>query len=422
MHDYAATRLRTILLRAFRESEHYRAAWRAAGVEEGDLARFEPEDLSRLPLLTRDVLRETPRSLLTSAASGAPLHWFSSSGSTGSPVHVCRTESEWQSAAAAREARSLNWAGASILGSRAMIGGRAIAPGPRPRPPYHRYNFAEKQVYFTAFHIRPSTAASYLEGLRRYRPRLFTGYAHSYYFLAAMMLEQGLSLDFQPDAIVLGSERLTCEMRATIESAFGRRPFEEYGSVEHCALITECERGGLHLNVDFGWLEVVDDRGRPVRAGETGRLICTGLLNEAQPLVRYAIGDVGGFSAQPCPCGRGCLPTMLPIEGRLEDAVYGPDGRRIVRLDAIFRDLPQIIEGQIVQERADRFRVKVVLAGELGQSLSETLSSRMRMRLGDVRVHVERTDQIPRTHSGKFRAVVNLLPEEEKQRLLCLPA
>ncbi|MCB1020446.1 MAG: phenylacetate--CoA ligase family protein [Acidobacteria bacterium] len=417
MRDYLAGRLRQTLLRAWRQTDFYREAWSQVGIREADLLAFEPEDLPRLPLLTRDALRRESERLLVHGARRYRLQRTSTSGSTGTPVSIYWTDADWRRTMAAKEARSLNWAGGSILGSRAMIGGRAILPPGEAKPPYYRYNRAEQQVYFTAFHIRPSTAADYVEGFRRHRPRLLTGYAHSYFFLARMMLEQGLRLDYRPEAIVLGSEPLDSEMKQTIQLAFGIRPFEEYGAVESCVLATECERGGLHLSPDVGLVEIVDEDGHPLPSGETGRIVCTGLGGQAQPLVRYAIGDLGGYALSPCPCGRDALPTLLPVEGRLEDVVYGPDGRQVVRLDWIYKDCPQILEAQIIQERPDAFRVKAVTSGELSVELSRTLRERLRARVGEARVAVERVDAIPRGGRGKFRAVLSLLSEEEKAQL-----
>jgi phenylacetate-CoA ligase len=418
MREHVVAQLRATLLHAFRQTEYYPEKWQALGIDEADLARFEPEDLRRLPLLPRDDLRRDARRMVArDVEAREKLHRLSTSGSTGTPVSIYWTDSTRQRMVAAREARSINWAGGTLLGSRAMIGGRAIIPNAKPKPPYYRYNSIEDQVYFTAFHIRPATAASYVEGFRRYKPRLFTGYAHSYFFLARMMLEQGLTIGYTPEAIALSSEKLTTEMKDVIEQAFGRRPFEEYASVENCVLMTDCERGSLHLSVDFGWVEILDEHDQPVPPGEAGRIVCTGFANEAQPLVRYAVGDVGGFAKSPCPCGRDHLPTMLPIEGRIEDIVYGPDGRQVVRLDWIFRDLAQILEGQIIQERVDQFRVNIVTSGEVDAALSETLRSRLRQRVGEARVSVERVTEIPRSSRGKFRAVVSLLTPEDKQRL-----
>src|ERR1019366_5004964 len=71
---------------------------------------------------------------------------------------------------AAREARSFGWAGTSIRSPRAMIGGRLVVPSADSAPPYYRYNWPERQVYFSAFHISPDRVLDYLEGFHRYRP------------------------------------------------------------------------------------------------------------------------------------------------------------------------------------------------------------------------------------------------------------
>jgi phenylacetate-CoA ligase len=417
MHDYLTRRLRRTLIHAFRETEYYRASWLPLGIEEGDLARFELSDLPRLPMTPKDDFRGSPDAFVARGAERqGKLQTVHSSGSTGTPVRVHWDDQAWQRMVAAREARSFRWANGTITGSRAMIGGRAIT-GANPKPPYYRYNRAEEQVYFTAYQIRPSSVADYVEGFRRYKPRLFTGYAHSYYFLAQLMLDQGYSLGYKPDAIVLSSEKLTPEMKAVIQKAFGVRAYEEYGSVENVVLATECEKGSLHLHPDFGWAEIVDEDGAPVPAGETGRIVATGFSNGAQPLVRYVIGDVGGFSTELCSCGRDHLPTMLPIEGRLEDVLYGPDGRRLVRFHSLFLGLPGVVEAQVIQEQPNSFQVKVVATSDLGDELPAAIGARLRKVAGDVSVRVVRVASIPRTRRGKFRAVVSLLSPEVKESL-----
>ena len=47
--------------------------------------------------------------------------------------------------------------------------------------------------------------------------------------------------------------------------------------------------------------------------------------------------------------------------GRLEDVVVGPDGREMVRFHWVFVDLPNVLEGQIVQETLERLTVKLVV-------------------------------------------------------------
>jgi phenylacetate-CoA ligase len=253
----------------------------------------------------------------------------------------------------------------------------------------------------------------YVAALNHYRPKVFTGYAYSHYLLAKMMLAQEVSLDFDPEALVLSSEKLTPEMKSVMRQAFHARAFEEYGCVENCVLATECEHGRLHVSPDFGILEIVDELGHAMAPGVEGRILCTALLNVAQPLVRYEIGDLGAWAKEPCPCGRNNLPVLKEIVGRLEDTVTGPDGRQMVRFHGLFVDLPDVLEGQVIQEALDRFTVKVVVGTSFGMKEEMKILSRFEERLGKVLVNIEQVKEIPRTDRGKFRAVISKIKQGE---------
>src|SRR5581483_4406171 len=170
--------------------------------------------------------------------------------------------------------------------------GRPLVPLADSAGPYHRFNFAERQCYLSAFHIGPRTVRAYVDALRDWRPVVLTGYASSYFTLARLMLAHGLSLGYRPQALILCADKPTREMKAVIERAFGARPYEEYGSVENALLATECEAGSLHVHPDFGLVEILNADDLPAAPGEEGRIVCTSLLNDTQPLIRYEIGDL----------------------------------------------------------------------------------------------------------------------------------
>jgi phenylacetate-CoA ligase len=75
-------------------------------------------------------------------------------------------------------------------------------------------------------------------------------------------------------------------------------------------------------------VEIVDDRGRDVRAGERGRVIVTGLYNYVMPFIRYELGDIAVAGAGNCPCGR-TLPVIARVEGRSRNAFVFRDGSRM---------------------------------------------------------------------------------------------
>ena len=84
-------------------------------------------------------------------------------------------------------------------------------------------------------------------------------------------------------------------------------------------------------------------------------------MNADMPLIRYRTGDRGTLAGGPetCQCGR-TLPVIESVDGRVDDILYTMDGRRIGRLDPLFKgDLP-IHEAQIIQEALDCVRVRYV--------------------------------------------------------------
>lgn len=415
MQAYLMEKLREVLARAFVHVPFYRRAWRSLGITLGDLARFQLEDLASLPITTKGHLRSHPDEFIDSdVARTQQLHRYYTSGSTGTPISCVLTSEAHRRVIAAREARSFGWAGVSILWPRSTIGGRLVTPRADSPPPYYRYNWAERQVYFSTFHISPDRAANYVEGFNRYRPRVLTGYAYSHYALARMMLERGLCLSYRPDALVLSAEKLTPQMKSVIQEAFQARAYEEYGTVEQCVLATECESGRLHVNPDFGIVELLDESGKPTRPGQEGRITCTSLVSDAQPLIRYEIGDLGVWSKETCPCGRNHLPVLKEILGRLEDAVVGQDGRELVRFHGLFIAVPNLVEAQLVQEKRDLLRVRLVVNEGFGEKEENLIRERLcTQRLGKVQVIIERVQQLERSESGKFRAVVSRLSKKE---------
>jgi phenylacetate-CoA ligase len=410
MQEFVQQKLRSVLLHAFREVPYYSQRWSSAGLDSKDLKRLTVSELSKLPVTPkRDLVGNADSFVARDIASQKKLHRYHSSGSTGTPITCVLSSEDHQRFFAAREVRSFGWAGTSVRSPRAMIGGRLVVPSADSEPPYYRYNWSEQQVYFSAFHISPNRIRDYLEGFHRYRPFVLTGYAHSYYTLAQMMLNQGLRLDYVPAALVLSSEKLTENMKSVIQKAFRARPYEEYGAVEQCVLATECEFGNLHINSDFGIVEVVDENYKPVPAGVPGRLVCTALLSETQPLIRYDIGDIGMLSAVGCACGRDHLPVLQEISGRVEDVIIGCDGRQAVRFHGLFIDLPHVLEGQVIQESLDFVRVRVETRPGFNNQEENLIRQRLEERIGKIRVVVETVDRIERTERGKFRAVVSRL-------------
>jgi phenylacetate-CoA ligase len=396
-------RVRELTRSAAAHVPYYRETW-----SEQERRAAAEGRLEELPLLGKEPLRADATVFRREDVSPRGRLIFHTSGSTGTPIASIWTRAELRDSLALREARSARWAGVSFRMPRATFSGRMVVAQPESPGPFYRFNLAERQIYFSAFHLRPDTAASYVAALWRHGVRWMTGYAVSYYLLARMILEQGLAVP-PLAAVITTSEKVTAEMRLVMEQAYGCRVYEEYSTVENAVFASECDHGRLHVSPDAGVMEIVRPDATPCEPGEVGEVVTTCLMRSYQPLIRFRLGDLACWDTEPCPCGRG-MPVVKEVVGRLEDVVVGPDGREMVRFHGIFVNQPNVREGQVIQEAIDRIVVKVVPTRSFGPGDVQDIVQRIRQRLGPrVAVIVEPVESIPRNPSGKFRAVVSLL-------------
>jgi phenylacetate-CoA ligase len=405
---YQEQEVRALLGLAVEHVPYYRSAWHA-----DQQAAARAGCLAELPLLEKQPIRDDPAAFINRCAPKWPHFTAYTSGSTGTPIATIWTREEIRDSLAVREVRSANWAGVSFKQPRATFSGRMVEPNPHSPGPFHRYNSVERQIYFSAFHLRAETAAQYVQALRQHSVVWMTGYAVSFYLLARFILEQELKVP-PLKAIITTSEKLTAEMRQVMEHAYACRIYEEYSTVENALFASECEHGRLHVSPEVGIVEILHPDGSPCAPGEAGEVVATCLMRRCQIFIRYRLGDVAAWDSQPCPCGR-AMPVIKEVIGRLEDVVVGPDGRQMVRFHGIFVHQPHVREGQIIQEALDLIRVKVATEGYTPADDQEIVH-RVQQRLGaEVHVQVEQVESIPRSKAGKFIAVISNLPKADPQ-------
>ncbi len=406
--SFHAEALAALLERAVSRVPYYRRLWQGR-------PRGEWQELANWPILTKETVRRDPRAFLADDRDPRGMFAEHTSGSTGSPLTLWwsrETAHRWY---ALVEGRLRAWHGLTRHDRWAIFGGQLVAPAAQRRPPFWVWNAALRQLYLSSYHLEPGTAEAYLDAMARHRVRYLLGYASAMAALAGLAEEQGLEAP-RLEVALSNAEPLYPHQRAAIERVFRCPVRDTYGAAELVCAASECPQGRLHLWPEVGVLEVVaDGADEPVPPGETGRLIATGLLNADMPLVRYESGDRGAL-AEPgaeCLCGRG-LPVLERLEGRLDDLIVTPEGRRVGRLDPVFKaDLP-VREAQIVQENRERVVLRVVPAQGYGPGIADGLEERLRQRLGpSMEIAVEEVDHLPRGAAGKLRAVVSRLSEAE---------
>lgn len=392
------TRLEAVTRAAARDVPFYRKRIPSGGVRS-------LEALRDLPELTKQAAQMAGRALVSSRFTATRLQEVHTGGTTGTPLTVYCDRSALQRNYAFFS-RFREWTGIAATHRAATFAGRTIVP-PQRGAPFWRHNWASNVLLCSSYHIGPDTVDEYLDALAEFRPALIDTYPSSLAPLAHRALVRGEER-IRPTAIITSSETLLPEVRQEAQAAFGCRVFDHYGAAEMAAFITQCEVGSYHANPEYGIVEILAN-GRPAQPGECGEIVATGFVNDVMPFIRYATGDLAVAGVPECACGR-AFPVIERIEGRRDDVIVTPEGRRIGRLDPIFKGVKGIHEARIVQDAIDHVRVEVVPWTVLSAEEHAVLLAELRRRLGAaMRISIMAVGHLERTRGGKLRSVVNLL-------------
>jgi len=350
-------RVAELVALAYDRVPHYRIAMQARGVRPEHVKGV--ADLPRLPLLTKDDVRRDPDALLVRGVPLGRRERVSTGGTSGDPMTLWidrgRSSTEWA---------FMTWqwgaAGYELGARRAVLRGHRVRAASAER--FYEWNPLLDELVLSTFHLSAETLPQYLEWMEQYRVRFLHAYPSSADRLARLLEENPQLTRPRFSAVLVGSENLYPEQRERIERVLGCRVLAWYGHSEKCLLGAGCEVSNeYHLFPQYGVLEVVDDDGRPVGPGGTGRIVGTGFMNRVMPFLRYATDDVGTLAEGPCACGR-AYPRLTRIEGRSStERLYGNAGQsfslgHINSHADVFRKVRRF---QFVQEKPGEALVRV---------------------------------------------------------------
>jgi phenylacetate-CoA ligase len=409
--NWQEERLLMILRRAVKQVPYYRDYWSKRRAS-GDRSSWEV--LENWPILTKETLRQNPKAFVAEDCSLSTMFEEHTSGSTGKPLVIWQKRSTVKRSFALLEARVRRWNGVSRNDRWAILGGQLVTPSTQQQPPFWVWNAGLKQLYMSSYHLSPANIPSYFDALRKYGIRYVLGYASALHALAQVAQEESICCPAIAVAIN-NAEPLYRHQREMIELSFRCPVRDTYGMTELVAAASECSWGKLHLWPETGILEILDDSdSKKVQNGMPGRFVCTGLINPDMPLIRYEVGDRGTLSAERgiCGCGR-LLPILQGVEGRLDDVILTPDGKRIGRLDPVFKSDFRIRESQIVQESLHRLHVRVVPADGYSQKDANEIVESLKERVGNMEIVVDEVVTIPRSSNGKFRSVISMIKPDQ---------
>ena len=255
------------------------------------------EDLARLPLLDRELVRRQPQLFLSEARPARDSLAFFTTGSTGTPLRVQhdRRSLLLNLALGERErAPVIEGTGGSFLPKELYVGFETSTL--RKVTAFYRQSTLMPVGSGRCFvsvrtPIEEVAALSLVE-----KPDLLVGYGGWIHLFFKTVAARGIEIH-APKMVMYVAEALPHGGREQIEGAFGIPVMSRYSAAEAFKIGFYCERrSGFHLHEDVTHVRVVGAEGETLGPDETGRLVISNLVNRGSVLLNYPIGDLGSIS------------------------------------------------------------------------------------------------------------------------------
>ena len=314
------------------------------------------DDLSKLPFLTKPDLRTATRADLIAKDNRDDIRWLASSGSTGIPASMARTEDSLWHYMACNTALYYDW-----------CQGKPLSNG------LYLVDMARDSIDFAAADLLSTTVpdsrifsvhdpvAKLTRELLSIAPEFISSYPSTLRAIALELRSQNRVMS-KTRLIHLTSEMLDAHTRHLLGQIFpNARLIETYTSTEGGLVAWQCVRGSRwHIAETNVLCEIVDDEGTPTN--DLGHIVITDLTNTATPILRYrGLGDLARWEPEPCACGSSAR-SIRHIEGRSAGMLRARGGALIspyVITNAI-EEVPGLAQYQVVQKQPGMLEVRIV--------------------------------------------------------------
>jgi phenylacetate-CoA ligase len=404
-------KLRELVHQAYYHVGYYRDLFDRLGLTPSDIRTI--DDLQKLPLLDKKTVRSLLYfDLLSDNHDKKKMLKITTSGSTGEPF-VCYADKYQLEMRWAATLRSMEWTGYRFGDRQARLWHQTIGMSFWQVLRERLDALFSRRMFIPAYEMSDKNLPNSMAKLKRFRPVLIDGYAESFNFLAHYMKHHALQ-GVRPKGIISSAQALPDRSREVIETGFGCRVFDKYGSREFSGVAYESDEHDGHLVVAENYIVEILKDGRPAKPGELGEVVITDLNNRCMPLIRYRVGDlaVAMDSSVPTLHGRG-LPRIGRIEGRAQALIIGANGNYLPGTFFMhyFKDFDYVVrQFQIIQEDLRRLTLKIVKADRFTDQLFTEILDGLRRYVGkEMEIELEFVDFIPMVRTGKHQATISRL-------------
>jgi phenylacetate-CoA ligase len=402
LENYRNDKLRKLIAHCYENVPYYRIVMEQRNLRPEAIRCC--EDLYKLPILTKDIVRAHGPQLMANNSSEMKVTWTKTGGTTGEPMRICKNRecTAWSSMCIER---GLRWGGRTVDEPIIKLFGGALGID-KASVTSQIGKIFRGDLFIPAFELRSDNAISYFDKIRQSQCRFLVGYASAIYRLA--VLAQELNQDIRFSAVFPTAELMLPEWEEVIRSTFECSILPYYGCGEVNGLgFYVPQSGGYLIPEEHALLEVMQGDGAAHLYGE-GRFLITDLDNYAMPIIRYANGDAGKLSG---PNGHFPFSRIERLDGRYNSLLMTDTGDLISGVIGthVFRHTSSVQSYRIIQEEPLRITIKMVPKDkEVSEDDERLVRGLFTKHLGSkMKISIQKVPNLPVPPSGKSVFVVN---------------
>lgn len=279
IQEWQNQQLSLLIHQAYNHTVYYREIMDQLGLTPNDIRT--KEDLKKLPILTKEIIRERYDDLVADNASNFRFRKDHTGGTTGSPMNYLCDENVWGYVTANK---MVSWSTTSYCyGDKFIALGSAALFRKKPSIKRRIYDRIRAEIALNSMNLSDEICAKYVRRIQREQIHYIYGYATAIYVLAQYVKRTNSRVDIR--GAFTTSENLTEQYRAIIEEAFGCRVMDCYGARD--AGVTAYEV--LPSKYFLGYISMAETVNE--FAPNSGTLLSTNLINYCFPMIRYNFGD-----------------------------------------------------------------------------------------------------------------------------------
>ena len=365
LQDIQNDKLHRLIQHCFETVPYYHKLFLEYGIKPEEIRN--KEDLQRIPILTKQIIRDNYNDLFSSAANPRQRKYASTGGSTGTPLKYCTDKREWsmQRASSFRAWESygihlgdkfFSLAGSSLTKKGQILTGKGF---------YDRVIMRNHK--YSSVNVDTESMEALFQEFKRIRPKVVRGYGSSLVVFARYLDKIGYKPDTVQVVLTTG-EVLLPNYRRELERVFNAPLYDAYGAGDGGIVSHECVNHRLHITEELCLIEITDKEGHVLPDGQIGYVTSTDLENYVFPFIRYHVGDMSSISSDPCSCGRHTR-HFGEIMGRAGRLVYNKQGVPISPTALPMMLYPDLDyhkpENQNLYNKIDKFQIRQDSEGDI---------------------------------------------------------